>query len=144
IDMPQRSPDITPMDFFLWGVVKASVYSRKPHTIDELKDYIHEAFYELDNDPTLCLSGQSTFRHYQCFNRTNMFHFGTTIALYTGQGRQGFYTRFTRPDTHRHTLWSIIEYPARPSTTLDTELGQLAVSHASPSLSLRESNRRNV
>ncbi|KAG8317438.1 hypothetical protein J6590_026588 [Homalodisca vitripennis] len=52
--MPPRSPDITPMDFFLWEVVKDSVYSRKPHTIDELKDYIHDAFYDLDNDPTLC------------------------------------------------------------------------------------------
>ncbi|KAG8324850.1 hypothetical protein J6590_082019 [Homalodisca vitripennis] len=53
--MPPRSPDITPMDFFLWGVFKDSVYSRKPHTIDELKDYIHDTFYDLDNDPTLCL-----------------------------------------------------------------------------------------
>ena len=37
-----RSPDPTPMDFFLGGVIKNKVYEKNPKTINELKDYIHE------------------------------------------------------------------------------------------------------
>jgi hypothetical protein len=35
---PPRSPDLTPPDFFLWGLLKVRVYSSKPRTIDTLKD----------------------------------------------------------------------------------------------------------
>jgi hypothetical protein len=35
-----RSPDLTPPDFFLWGLLKGRVYSNKPRTIDTLKDAI--------------------------------------------------------------------------------------------------------
>jgi hypothetical protein len=37
---PPRSPDLTPPDFFLWGLLKGRVYSNKPRTIDVLKDAI--------------------------------------------------------------------------------------------------------
>ena len=34
---PQRSCDLTPCNFFLWGCVKSRVYVNKPQTIPELK-----------------------------------------------------------------------------------------------------------
>ena len=54
IEWPSHSPDLTPMDFFFWGVVKNKVYERNPHTVDELKEYILEAFIEIDADQDLC------------------------------------------------------------------------------------------
>lgn len=49
---PPRSPDLTPPDFFLWGVLKDRVYARKPGTIDELKNAIS---VEINNVPVeLC------------------------------------------------------------------------------------------
>jgi len=37
VEWPARSPDLTPPDFWLWGYVKDSVYSKKPDTIASLK-----------------------------------------------------------------------------------------------------------
>jgi hypothetical protein len=35
---PPRSPDLTPPDLLLWGLLKGRVYSNKPRTSDALKD----------------------------------------------------------------------------------------------------------
>ena len=56
IDWPPRSPDLTPMDFFVWGVVKEKVYGRKPSTVKDLKDFIIEAFMDIDGNRQLCES----------------------------------------------------------------------------------------
>lgn len=40
IEWPPRSPDLTPLDFFLWGYLKSRVYKNRPHTINELKERI--------------------------------------------------------------------------------------------------------
>ena len=37
---PPHSPDLTPRDFWLWGMVKQRVYSRKIRDINDLKDRI--------------------------------------------------------------------------------------------------------
>ena len=37
---PPRSPDLTPVDFFLWGLLKSKVYKNTPRTIEQLKDAI--------------------------------------------------------------------------------------------------------
>lgn len=42
IDWPPRSPDLTPLDFFLWGFLKGKVYTNKPQTIEQLKVNIRE------------------------------------------------------------------------------------------------------
>ena len=34
---PARSPDLTPLDYYLWGELKGNVYENNPHTIDELQ-----------------------------------------------------------------------------------------------------------
>ena len=35
IKCPPHSPDLTPMDF-LWGFVKDKVFTRKPHTVEDM------------------------------------------------------------------------------------------------------------
>jgi hypothetical protein len=34
---PQRSLDLTPPDYFLWGYLKQVVYSNRPQTVEDLK-----------------------------------------------------------------------------------------------------------
>lgn len=41
---PARSPDLTPLDFFLWGYVKDNVYKILPTTRDDMKDRIRRSF----------------------------------------------------------------------------------------------------
>ena len=36
IHWPPRSPDLTPLDFCLWGLMKSEVYRKKVDTRDEL------------------------------------------------------------------------------------------------------------
>lgn len=40
IEWPPRSPDLTPLDFFLWGYLKNKVYVNRPNDIESLKDRI--------------------------------------------------------------------------------------------------------
>jgi hypothetical protein len=40
--------DLSPPNFFLWGVMKNSVYSNNPHTINELKMAITEDIQNVD------------------------------------------------------------------------------------------------
>ena len=40
---PARSPDVTPLDFFLWGYVKDRVYKTPVNDMDHLKEKIREA-----------------------------------------------------------------------------------------------------
>ena len=44
---PPRSCDLTPLDYYLWDVVKDKCYANQPETIDALKDYIREAIGEI-------------------------------------------------------------------------------------------------
>lgn len=37
---PPRSPDLTPVDFYLWGYLKDNVYVNNPKTLDDLKSAI--------------------------------------------------------------------------------------------------------
>ena len=43
IEWPPRSPDLTPLDFFLWGYIKSIVYKTKPASLQELWQRIIEA-----------------------------------------------------------------------------------------------------
>ena len=40
VNWPQRSCDVTPLDYFLWGYAKSKVYADKPATIDALENNI--------------------------------------------------------------------------------------------------------
>ena len=45
---PPRSPDLNPCDFYLWGFLKACVYSPRPATLDELEANIRREVAALD------------------------------------------------------------------------------------------------
>lgn len=45
---PARSPDLTPLDFFLWGYIKNEVYASPVHTREELELRVTTAFRRLN------------------------------------------------------------------------------------------------
>lgn len=45
---PPRSPDLTPLDFYLWGRIKDEVYVRPVQTREELLNRVRTAFRNLD------------------------------------------------------------------------------------------------
>ena len=47
---PPRSPDLTPADFFLWGLLKGKVYKNTPPTIEQLKDAIRQEIQAVNVD----------------------------------------------------------------------------------------------
>ena len=48
LDWPARSPDLNPLDFFLWGYLKSVVYNPRPATLDQLAHNIRQAIAGLD------------------------------------------------------------------------------------------------
>jgi len=42
IEWPARSPDLTPLDFFLWGNLKSKIYQTKPDDLADLRHRIVE------------------------------------------------------------------------------------------------------
>lgn len=47
---PARSPDLTPLDFFLWGHMKALVYKKKSQSKEELLHRIQDAAEQIKNE----------------------------------------------------------------------------------------------
>lgn len=47
---PPRSPDLTPLDFYLWGRIKEQVYSTPVLTREELLNRVHDAFTNITPD----------------------------------------------------------------------------------------------
>ena len=47
-DWPARSPDLNPLDFCVWGVLKEKVFKPRPQTVEELKDRIRFEVGRLD------------------------------------------------------------------------------------------------
>ena len=47
---PPRSPNLTPADFFLWGLLKVKVYKNTPCTIEQLKDSIRQEIEAVNGD----------------------------------------------------------------------------------------------
>lgn len=46
-----RSPDLTPLDFYLWGVIKDFVYAETINTVEELRNRIDLAFARVRANP---------------------------------------------------------------------------------------------
>ncbi|XP_026825251.1 uncharacterized protein LOC113561894 [Ooceraea biroi] len=42
-EWPPHSPDLTPLDFFLWGHLKQQVYATRPASVQDLKERIIRA-----------------------------------------------------------------------------------------------------
>jgi transposase len=54
VEWPPRSPDLTPCDFSLWGIIKDRVYAQNPRDINHLKSLIEEEFTSLNNNLESC------------------------------------------------------------------------------------------
>lgn len=48
-EWPPRSPDLNPLDFYLWGYLKSIVYRKGAQTPSELKTMIEEAFHQISS-----------------------------------------------------------------------------------------------
>lgn len=62
VHYPARSPDLTPMDYFLWGVLKQKVYENDlPHDREVLKARIRDGINEINNQPATIRKVYSEF-----------------------------------------------------------------------------------
>ena len=59
VDWPARSPDLTILDFFVWGYLKEQVYATRPRDRDELKQRIREACARIT--PEMLRAAQRSF-----------------------------------------------------------------------------------
>ena len=50
IEWAARSPDLTPLDFFLWGYVKQKVYRHNIKNLDDLRQIITETIKSISSD----------------------------------------------------------------------------------------------
>ena len=60
MEFPLQFPDLTPLDFYLWGTLKNMVYATNPQTLAELRDQIEHAFNNIPSATilTVCRSVQ--------------------------------------------------------------------------------------
>jgi len=61
---PPRSPDLTPADFFLWGLLKGTVYKNTSRTMQQFKDAIRQEIQAVNVD-TLGKVFQNLDKHIQ-------------------------------------------------------------------------------
>lgn len=50
IPWPPRSPNLTPLDFYLWGHLNSKVYEYRPNNLNELQDRINAEIVNINND----------------------------------------------------------------------------------------------
>lgn len=62
IEWPPRSPDITPLDFFLWGHLKTIVYADPPINVQNLKDKITAACNQLSEEQITAATSKEFMR----------------------------------------------------------------------------------
>lgn len=75
VKWPARSPDLTPLDFNLWGSMKSLVYSTHINTQEELRNRIIEAGATLKNSPdTLSKVRKAWIRRAKCCIQQNGGH----------------------------------------------------------------------
>ncbi|UYV80073.1 hypothetical protein LAZ67_18001594 [Cordylochernes scorpioides] len=65
---PARSPDLTPLDFFLWGTVKDGVYKRKPRNLDILWNEIQAVCREISLDVLIRCTESVVTRTQKCID----------------------------------------------------------------------------
>lgn len=56
---PARSPDLTPLDFFLWGYLKNNVYRHRPDNLQQLEEIIQQEFSKVSNH--MCQNAMDAF-----------------------------------------------------------------------------------
>ena len=63
---PPRSPDMTPMDFFVWGTLKQKVYSVSINSREQLRDRIIDAVHQISSEQCLAAIYQVSARCNAC------------------------------------------------------------------------------
>lgn len=66
VEFPPRSPDLTPLDFFLWGVLKEKVYKTRPTNTEELRERIRQACAEITPNQLLNVMANIKRRYNKC------------------------------------------------------------------------------
>ena len=64
-----HSPDLNPLDFFLWGYAKENVYKNNPQTVQELKAEITQFIRRIPNDMCQRVVENFAVRLNACMNR---------------------------------------------------------------------------
>lgn len=72
INRPPRSPDLTPMDFFLWGYVKSKVYANKPTSLAQLKEIIRHEMAAITETTCRAVIGNFSARLNECRERNGL------------------------------------------------------------------------
>ena len=65
VEWPPRSPDLTLLDFFLWGHLKNVVYADPPINIQDLKNKITHACYLLNENQILAATNRECLRRFE-------------------------------------------------------------------------------
>jgi hypothetical protein len=68
VNWPPGSPDLTPLDFCLWGWMKSKIYRRKLDTWDELLDHVMDviACIKERQDALTCQTSNTPCPHTSC------------------------------------------------------------------------------
>lgn len=68
IRWPARSPDLTPLDFFLWGYIKGQVYKTPVMTIEDLEFRIRRAFNSITPQMLRNVTSNTIVRARRCID----------------------------------------------------------------------------
>lgn len=63
---PARSPDLTPLDFFLWGYIENCVYKQNFETEEELRQLVLAAFHSVTPQMLTNVLNNTVLRSYLC------------------------------------------------------------------------------
>lgn len=66
INWPPRSPDLTPLDYFMWGYLKQKVYANKPRTLLQLKHNIRTEMAAISGEMCRRVVANFRFRLEEC------------------------------------------------------------------------------
>ncbi|CAH2088888.1 unnamed protein product [Euphydryas editha] len=69
INWPLRSPDLTPMDFFLWGYLKSKVFTSHTASIEDLKENIRNEMQNISPNTLREVIGYFRSRLHECQNK---------------------------------------------------------------------------
>lgn len=72
INWPPRSPDLTPMDFFLWGYLKSKVYANQPTSLAHLKENIRHEMAAIPESTCRAVISNFTVRLNECREREGL------------------------------------------------------------------------
>lgn len=78
VEWPPRSPDLTPLDFFLWGHLKTVIYADPPANLQDLKNKITVACRQLTKEQILAAPYREVSRRLElCLEKNggNFEHF---------------------------------------------------------------------